>query len=44
MRFRDAVVAAQIALRLVPEILDPVDVVTASYERLAMVDPAMVEF
>ena len=44
MRLRDAVVAAQMPLGLVPEILDAIDVVGAVDERVLMVDPLMVEF
>ena len=39
----DAVEPSQVALGLVPEILDPVDVVLPVREALRMVDPDMVE-
>ena len=42
---RDAVVAAQVALGLVPEVLDAVDVVAlGGDEALLVVDPNMLEF
>jgi len=39
----DAVVAPQVALGLVPEVLDPVDVVALVGEQFGMVDPHVVE-
>lgn len=39
----NAVVSAQVALGLVPEILDAVDVVFPVGEELGMIDPHMVE-
>ena len=43
MRPRDAIVAAQMALGLVPEVLDAVDVVSPVGELLAMVDAHVAE-
>src|SRR6202012_3626518 len=39
----DAIIAAQMALGLVPEVLDAVDVVSPVGEKLAMVDARMAE-
>ena len=41
---RDAVVAPQMPLRLVPEIFDPIDVSTAVDKRPLVVDPLVTEF
>ena len=40
---RDAVVATQVALGLVPEVLDPVDVIALVGEQLGVVDPHVME-
>ena len=42
--FRDAVIAAQMSLGLVPEILDAIDLVGALYKGVLVIDPLMVEF
>ena len=43
MRPGDAVVAAQVALGLAPEVLDAVDVASLGHKRLAVVDAVVVE-
>ena len=43
MLLRDTVEFPHVALGLVPEILDPVDVVSGVCEELGMVDPVMLE-
>ena len=44
MRLWNAVVASQMSRRLVPEILDAIDVVGAVDERVLVVDPLVMEF
>ncbi len=43
MLLRDTIEFAHVALGLVPEILDTVDVIMAVSEQLGMVDPVVVE-
>ena len=43
MGSRDAVVAPHMPLRLVPEVLDTVDVVVRVSEEFAVIDPVMME-
>ncbi len=44
MRLGNAIVAAQMAFCLAPEILDPIDVIVALGKVLTVVDAVMVKF
>lgn len=43
MGFRDAVVSSEMAFRLVPKVLDPIDVVSVDRKNLRMIDAMVVE-
>lgn len=42
--FMDAIVAPQVPLRLIPEVLDTVDVILLMSKQFWMVDPIVVKF
>ena len=44
MGFRNAVVAREVPLRLVQEVLDAVDMVPLECENLRMIDPVVMKF
>ena len=43
MGFRDAVVSSEMAFRLVPKVLDAIDVVSVDRKNLRMIDAMVVE-